>query len=231
MSEATKDFFKLHSQIMEQFKAFSQSFVDIEDPQILKELEKYGNDKSMWPEPLIQFNPSYQEGAAFSDLISEGLFDPRMDKIFTGFHLYKHQEEALRLGANGKDFTVTSGIGSGKSLTFLGNIINEIQIMRNIQVECDMAVAAVYGWNDIILSHGFYDLEFLPENDRRRYTVCPEARKEIMSRLLKLNNTRHQQELEAGFVDENGKLIKKDSGKGKKAEKKIQENNQPSLFD
>ena len=126
MSEATKDFFKLHSQIMEQFKAFSQSFVDIEDPQILKELEKYGNDKSMWPEPLIQFNPSYQEGPAFSDLISEGLFDPRMDKIFTGFHLYKHQEEALRLGANGKDFTVTSGIGSGKSLTFLGTIINDV---------------------------------------------------------------------------------------------------------
>ena len=231
MSEATKDFFKIHSQIMEQFMAFSQSFVDIEDPQILKELEKYGNDKSMWPEPLIQFNPSYQEGAAFSDLISEGLFDPRMDKIFTGFHLYKHQEEALRLGANGKDFTVTSGTGSGKSLTFLGTIINEIQIMRSIQVECDMAVAAAYGWNDIILNHVFYDLEFLPENDRRRYTVCPEARKEIMSRLLKLNNIRHQQELEAGFVDENGKLIKKDSGKGKKAEKKTQVNDQPSLFD
>ena len=224
MSEATKDFFKLHSQIMEQFKAFSQSFVDIEAPQILKELEKYGNDKSMWPEPLIQFNPSYQEGAAFSDLLSEGLFDPRMDKIFTGFHLYKHQEEALRLGANGKDFTVTSGTGSGKSLTFLGTIINEIQIMRNIQIECDMAVAAAYGWNDIILSHGFYDLEFLPENDRRRYTVCPEARKEIMSRLLKLNNTRHQQEVEAGFVDENGKLIKKNDKKTKKV-------NQPSLFD
>ena len=88
-------------------------------------------------------------------------------------------------------------------------VINEIQIMRNIQVECDMAVAAAYGWNDIILNHGFYDLEFLPENDRRRYTVSPEARKEIMSRLLKLNNERHQQEVDAGFVDENGKLIKK----------------------
>jgi hypothetical protein len=101
-------------------------------------------------------------------------------------------------------------------------VINEIQIMRNIQVECDMAVAAAYGWNDIILNHGFYDLEFLPENDRRRYTVSPEARKEIMSRLLKLNNTRHQQELEAGFVDEDGKLIKKTEKKAKK---------QPSLFD
>lgn len=103
-------------------------------------------------------------------------------------------------------------------------VINEIQIMRSIQVECDMAVAAAYGWNDIILNHGFYDLEFLPENDRRRYTVCPEARKEIMSRLLKLNNTRHQQEVEAGFVDENGKLIKKNDKKTKKV-------NQPSLFD
>lgn len=110
-------------------------------------------------------------------------------------------------------------------------VINEIQIMRSIQVECDMAVASAYGWIDIILNHGFYDLEFLPENDRRRYTVCPEARKEIMSRLLKLNNTRHQQEVEAGFVDENGKLIKKDSGKGKKTEKKQQENVQTSLFD
>ena len=103
-------------------------------------------------------------------------------------------------------------------------VINEIQIMRIIQVECDMAVAAAYGWNDIILNHGFYDLEFLPENDRRRYTVSPEARKEIMSRLLKLNNERHQQELEAGFVDENGKLIKKNDKKMKKV-------TQPSLFD
>lgn len=109
--------------------------------------------------------------------------------------------------------------------------INEIQIMRAIQTECDTAVAAAYGWSDIILNHGFYDLEFLPENDRRRYTVCPEARKEIMRRLIALNNTRHQQEVEAGFVDENGKLVKKDSGKDKKAEKKIDANIQPSLFD
>lgn len=41
----------------------------------------------------------------------------------------------------------------------------------------------------------------------------------------------HQQELEAGFVDENGKLIKKNSAKGKKAEKKTQKNIQTSLFD
>jgi hypothetical protein len=87
--------------------------------------------------------------------------------------------------------------------------LGEFIKMRQVQVECDNAVAAAYGWSDIILNHGFYDLEFLPENDRRRYTVCPEARKEIMTRLLKLNNDRHKQEFAAGLVDETGKLLKK----------------------
>lgn len=87
--------------------------------------------------------------------------------------------------------------------------LGEFMKMRQVQVECDTAVAAAYGWSDITLNHGFYDLEFLPENDRRRYTVCPEARKEIMTRLLKLNNDRHKQEVAAGLVDETGKLLKK----------------------
>ena len=87
--------------------------------------------------------------------------------------------------------------------------LGEFMKMRQVQVECDTAVAAAYGWPDIALNHGFYDLEFLPENDRRRYTVCPDARKEIMTRLLKLNNDRHKQELAAGLVDDTGKLLKK----------------------
>ena len=57
MSEATKDFFRLHEDIMSQYKSFANSLVDIDDPQILKELKSYGDQKSMWPNPLIQFNP------------------------------------------------------------------------------------------------------------------------------------------------------------------------------
>ena len=121
---ATKDFFRLHDDIMSQYKSFANSFVDIDDPQILEALKAYGDEKSMWPDPLIQFNPSYLEGCSLKQLVDEGLLDSKMDKIFNGFHLYKHQEEALRLGAQGRDFTVTSGTGSGKSLTFLGTIIN-----------------------------------------------------------------------------------------------------------
>lgn len=119
MVEATKDFFRLHDDIMSQYKSFANSFVDIDDPQILEALKAYGDEKSMWPDPLIQFNPSYLEGCSLKQLVDEGLLDSKMDKIFNGFHLYKHQEEALRLGVQGKNFTVTSGTGLEKILKWL----------------------------------------------------------------------------------------------------------------
>jgi hypothetical protein len=63
------------------------------------------------------------------------------------------------------------------------------------------------------LQHGFYELDFLPENDRVRYTVADSARRQILQELLKLNHERHKEEVAAGLVDENGKVLKK---KGKK---------------
>jgi len=40
--------------------------------------------------------------------------------------LYKHQVDAIKLGTEGKDFIVTSGTGSGKTLTFIGTILNHL---------------------------------------------------------------------------------------------------------
>jgi len=40
----------------------------------------------------------------------------------------------------------------------------------------------------IALRHDFYELDYLPENDRVRYTIHPEARKAILKRLLQLNH-------------------------------------------
>ena len=66
-----------------------------------------------------------------------------------------------------------------------------IQILRYLHVEMDQAVLAAYGWSDLSLGHGFHEVEFLPENDQARYTVSPEARRELLTRLLKLNHTYH----------------------------------------
>ena len=69
--------------------------------------------------------------------------------------------------------------------------------LRRLHKEMDEAVLKAYGWTDINLAHDFYEVEYLPENDRIRYTISPAARREILKRLLLLNHEIHAQEIEA----------------------------------
>ncbi len=74
---------------------------------------------------------------------------------------------------------------------------NGILRLRELQRQLDQAVLAAYGWHEpgqdgiaIQLTHDFYQVETLPENDRTRFTISPEARREVLARLLKLNHQR-----------------------------------------
>ena len=62
--------------------------------------------------------------------------------------------------------------------------------LRRLHVELDTAIRDAYGWHDLNLGHDFIEVETLPENDRVRYTLSPEARKEVLKRLLALNHQR-----------------------------------------
>lgn len=120
------DAFHLHSQIMADYRLFVDSFVNIKDKIIRKKVEDEMAGGKFWPEPLLQFNPAFESGDSVQDLCSEGVLNPSIQDIFSGFSLFKHQVEAIRIGSQGKDFVVTSGTGSGKSLTFLGTIFNHL---------------------------------------------------------------------------------------------------------
>ena len=102
--------------------------------------------------------------------------------------------------------------------------VEKIVALRELHKSIDESVRDAYGWKDLPLQHGFHELEFLPENDRVRYTVSNAARKEILRSLLKLNHERHAKEVAAGLVDETGKVIKK---KGESVVKKKPKNNNP----
>jgi hypothetical protein len=56
--------------------------------------------------------------------IRTGFFNRLLGKVFQGLSLYTHQVEAIKLGATPTSFIVTSGTGSGKSLTYLGSVFN-----------------------------------------------------------------------------------------------------------
>lgn len=66
--------------------------------------------------------------------------------------------------------------------------------LRSLHVAIDQAVIASYGWHDIELRHDFYAVEYLPPNDRMRFTVCGDARLEIVRRLMRLNKERYELE-------------------------------------
>jgi hypothetical protein len=79
--------------------------------------------------------------------------------------------------------------------------IQGILKLRALHVEMDQAVLDAYGWNDIELLHDFYEVDYLPENDRIRFTIHPAARKEVLRRLLELNHKIHDEEVKAGLWD------------------------------
>jgi hypothetical protein len=66
--------------------------------------------------------------------------------------------------------------------------------LRRLHIELDTTVRDAYGWQDLDLAHDFHEVETLPENDRTRYTITPQARKDLLTRLLKLNHQRAAQE-------------------------------------
>src|SRR5690606_32495968 len=71
--------------------------------------------------------------------------------------------------------------------------------LRKSILNLDQTILSSYGWDDIELHHDFYELEYLPENDRVRYTIHPEARIEVLKRLLLLNHERYEEEIKQGL--------------------------------
>jgi hypothetical protein len=65
----------------------------------------------------------------------------------------------------------------------------DIEALRQAVIANDAAVSAAYGWDDLDLEHGFYDLGRGP-----RFTVSPAARKEMLRRLLAENHRRYAEE-------------------------------------
>jgi hypothetical protein len=68
--------------------------------------------------------------------------------------------------------------------------------LREVHVALDYAVRDAYGWQDLDLDHGFHATK-----QGVRYTISPEARQEILDRLLELNHSRYAEEVAAGLHD------------------------------
>lgn len=120
------DAFKTHKQVISNYRDYLNSFLNIADDRIKEEVRKAFESDGFIPDPLIQFNPSFEKGNSLQDLFDEGLINRNLIKTFGTYNLYSHQTEAIKIGIQNKGFVVTSGTGSGKSLIYLATIFNAI---------------------------------------------------------------------------------------------------------
>nr|MBP7498110.1 DEAD/DEAH box helicase [Bacteroidales bacterium] len=122
-----KNIFDLHKEILTDYKLYIDSFINISDSRIREKVNEEFDSGRLYPEPLIQFNPSFELAGSVDDLVKNGDLINEFNNIFyddTGktWSIYKHQAEAIKKGNSGEGFIITSGTGSGKSLTYISAI-------------------------------------------------------------------------------------------------------------
>jgi hypothetical protein len=70
----------------------------------------------------------------------------------------------------------------------------DVAELRRLHVELDHAVACAYGWEDLELGHDFWETR-----EGTRFTIGPDARVEVLDRLLELNHARYAEEVRLGL--------------------------------
>jgi len=149
------DAFTLRQRVLRDYDAYVRSFLTIADAHLRDHVERQLSEGALWPQPLLQLNPAYEMGHTVGELVEEGLLHPLCARIFTDergqpFRLYAHQEQALRLYARRQPYVLTTGTGSGKSLTYLIPIVDHI--LKNHPERRSVRAIIIYPMNALINS-------------------------------------------------------------------------------
>lgn len=130
------DIFGLHQHLIEDYGDYTRSFIHIADPRIRDKVEHEMDAGLLWPEPLIQLNPTFAPGDRIDDLVQSGRLHEECRKIFRrkreddivgkDLRLHCHQAEAIAVAGQGRPYVLTTGTGSGKSLTYIIPIVDHV---------------------------------------------------------------------------------------------------------
>jgi Lhr-like helicase len=163
--------FDLHATVLADYRDFVRSFFRVADQRVGEFVERaLVEEARLWPEFLLQVSPSYARTATVDELVARGVLHEETARIFRTsdghpFHLYQHQVEALEQARRGEGYVVTSGTGSGKSLTYFVPIIDSL--IRQASAADRVAAMVIYPMNPLVNSQ-VQALEKLKEGYERR---------------------------------------------------------------
>ena len=148
--------FSFRDQLIDEYRLFSRSFTCIQADDIRAEVDQQYEAGRFWPEPLIQINPNYQRKGTVQQLAQDGIVHKLCGDIFQvdkaegnpqPLYLYAHQLEALAKVQNQQSFLVTTGTGSGKSVSFFLPVIDRILKAKEVDSSARTRAIVIYPMN------------------------------------------------------------------------------------
>ena len=130
------DVFRLRERLVKDYYDFISSFINIRDPRIAGAVSDELNAGLLWPDPLIQLNPSFAPGDTIGTLVERGILHEECRRAFRlkkdedpeglPMRLHRHQSDAVEVASGGHNYVLTTGTGSGKSLAYIVPIVNRV---------------------------------------------------------------------------------------------------------
>lgn len=131
--------FDLRNSLVDDYSDYISSFIQIRDERIKAYVDRNILEGLLWPDPLIQLNPTFEPGLSIDELVEAGILNKDCKRIFRrkqasedfgeSLRLHKHQEDAIRVAREGCNYVLTTGTGSGKSLSYIIPIVDHV--LRN----------------------------------------------------------------------------------------------------
>lgn len=129
--------FNLRNQLIREYSDYVRSFFAIRDPQILAKVEEEFASGILWPEVLIQLNPTFRPGRSVEQLVADQVLHPKCAEVFRAgksendpvgkpMTLHLHQDQAIIAAGRGENYVLTTGTGSGKSLSYIIPIVDHV---------------------------------------------------------------------------------------------------------
>ena len=166
--------FELRDRLIHDYASYISSFIQIRDLRIAQHVERSLADGLLWPEPLIQLNPSFEPGDSIDELVRQGILYEECSHIFRigkdieaggkPLLLHRHQSDAIRIARRASNYILTTGTGSGKSLAYIIPIVDHVirngsgrGIQAIIVYPMNALANSQFGELEKFLSYGFPD--------------------------------------------------------------------------